>query len=88
VSANAERSLSPVLRVLLGVIGAIAVAAGIMVITYALRGFDIAPVGPALGRVLAVVVAALAVVGGVQLLRGALRGRIVHRRNAPPRGTR
>ena len=86
--ANAERSLSPVLRVLLGVIGATAVVAGIMVITNALHGFDIAAAGPALGRALAVVVAALAGVGGVQLMRGALRGRIVHRRNAPPRGTR
>lgn len=88
MGANAERSLSPVLRVLLGVIGATAVAAGIVVIAYALRGFDIAPVGPALARALAVVVAALAVVGGAQLMRGALRGRIVHRRNAPPRGAR
>ena len=88
MGANAERSLSPVLRVLLGVIGATAVAAGIVVIAYVLRGLDIPPVGAALGRALAVVVAALAVVGGAQLMRGALRGRIVHRRNAPPRGAR
>jgi hypothetical protein len=74
--------------VLLGVIGATAVAAGIVVIAYALRGFGIAPVGRALGRALTVVVAALAVVGGVELMRGALRGRIIHRRNAPPRGVR
>ena len=74
------------LRVLLGVIGAAAVASGTMVAAYALRGFDRSAVGPAMARVLAIVVAVLAMVGGVQLLRGALRGRIVHRRNAPSRG--
>ena len=73
------------LRVLLGVIGAAAVASGTMVAAYALRGFDGSTLGPALARVLAIVVAALAMLGGVQLLRGALRGRIVHRRNAPSR---
>ncbi len=76
------------LRVLLGAIGAAAVAAGMMVAAYALRGFDSSAAGPALARVLAIVVAALAMIGGAQLLRGALRGRIVHRRNAPSRGAR
>jgi hypothetical protein len=83
--AGIERPLSPVLRVLLGVIGATAVAAGAVVAARALLGFDIGMVGPALARALAVVVAALAIVGGMQLMRGAVRGRIVHRRNRPPR---
>ena len=83
--AGIERPLSPVLRVLLGVIGATAVAAGAVVAARALLGFDIGMVGPALARALAVVVAALAIVGGMQLMRGAVRGRIVHRRNAPRR---
>jgi hypothetical protein len=86
--AGTERSLSPVLRVLLGVIGATSVAAGAVVAARALLGFDIAMVGPALARTLAVVVATLAIVGGMQLMRGAVRGRIVHRRNAPSRRSR
>jgi hypothetical protein len=88
MSAGTERPLSPVLRVLLGVIGATSIAAGAVVAARALPGFDVAMVGPALARTLAVVVAALAIVGGMQLVRGAVRGRIVHRRNAPSRRLR
>ena len=71
------------MRMLLGAVGAIAVAAGTVVAARTLRGFDLANAGAALARAVAVAVAALAIVGGVQLLRGAVRGRIVHRRNAP-----
>ena len=88
MSAGIERPLSPVLRVLLGLIGAMSVVAGAVVAARALLGFDVATVGPALARTLAVVVSVLAIVGGMQLMRGAVRGRIVHRRNAPSRRRR
>jgi hypothetical protein len=88
MSAGTDRSLSPVLRVLLGAIGTSAVVAGGMVMVGGVRGIGVAAGGSALARGLAIVVAAVVTLGGVALLRGAWRGRIVHRRNAPPRGVR
>ena len=73
-----ERALGPGLRVLIGVIGAAAVGAGLLVGVTELRSAYLgSPLAPTL---LAAVVAGFVVVGGVVLVRGALRGRIAVRR--------
>lgn len=88
LNEGTERPLSLTLRVILGVIGAIAIVGGVAVIVHTLRELTMAADGPTLVRVVAIAVAALATVGGAQLLRGSMRGRILHRRNAPPPGVR
>ena len=80
-----ERALSAGMRVLLGAVGVIAVAGGVIVIVRMSHAFAGGGAGPEVARAFAIVVAALAIVGGVQLVRGAVRGRIAHRRTARQR---
>ena len=73
-----ERALGVGFRILLGVLGAVALGAGLVVGARWLGGaFRGAPRLPALAVALACGVIAL---GGARLLRGALRGRITVRR--------
>ena len=73
-----ERALGPGFRMLIGVIGAAAVVAGLLVGVTELRSAYLgSPLAPTL---LAAAVAGFVVVGGATLIRGALRGRITVRR--------
>lgn len=76
-----ERVLGPGFRALLGVIGAVALGAGVAVGGTALRvAYRGAPLLPALT---AAAFCGLVALGGATLLRGALRGRIAVRRTRP-----
>jgi hypothetical protein len=77
-----ERDLGIGLRLLLGLLGAIAVGAGGVVGATELRiASRYRPYWPALA---AIACCAVVVWGGTHLLRGAVRGRIVVRRNRRP----
>jgi len=77
MSANPERAIGPVLRLLLAVIGGSALVAALVVangeVRSAMRGAPILPT-------LIVFFCAVIVAGGALLIRGALRGRIRFRR--------
>jgi len=76
-----ERVLGPGFRVLLGVVGAAALGAGVIVGATELR---VAYLGsPLLPTLAAALVCGAVAVGGAALLRGAIRGRIAVRRNRP-----
>jgi hypothetical protein len=76
-----ERALGHGLRLLLGLLGAVALGGGLLVGATRLReAYRGSPLLPALAVALICGAAAL---GGVALLRGAIRGRIVVRRNRP-----
>ena len=79
-----ERRLGSGLHVLIGVIGAVALGAGLIVgvseLRYAYLG------SPALLTLLASLVAAVVALGGAVLLRGAWRGRITVRSPRRDRG--
>ena len=79
----AERVLGLGLRMLLGLIGAAALCAGIAVgvteLHYARLGSPLVP------TLVAALVAGLVVLGGILLVRGALRGRITVRSPPPKR---
>ena len=72
-----ERVLGPGLRVLIGGVAAVALAAGLIVgateLRYAYMGSPVVP------TLLAALVAAVVALGGAVLLRGAWRGRIAVR---------
>jgi len=73
-----ERALGPGLRLLLGLLGAVALGAGLLVGATELR---VAYLGsPLLPTLAAALVCGVVALGGVRLLRGAIRGRIVVRR--------
>ena len=81
-----ERVLGTAMRVLLGLLGVIAVGAGVTVGLTELR--VLSQGSPAVPTLIAAGVCALVVLGGVLLVRGALRGRIRvrrHGRRAPVR---
>ena len=82
-----ERSLGLGLRVLLGVIGAAALGAGVVVGATELRHAYLG--SPPVPTVLAALVAGVVALGGSLLIRGALRGRIAvrtpRRRRGPQR---
>ena len=73
-----ERSLGPGMRVLLFLLGTVALGAAAAVGTTKLRGLgNGAPVVP---TVLVAAICLLVALGGLRLLRGAFRGRIMVRR--------
>ena len=73
-----ERNLGWGMRSLLGLVGAIALVAGIIVGVTGLRWLSLG--APPLPTFLAVIVCGLVVAGGATVLRGAVRGRITVRR--------
>jgi hypothetical protein len=78
-----ELTLGVGLRLLLGLIGAVAVGAGVVIAATEIRiAFKFWPYWPA---VAAAVFCVIVVVGGVILLRGAVRGHIIVRRTRRPR---
>ena len=80
------RALSTGLRLLLGLLGAVAAAGGLAVaLTEFRQAYLGAPLGPALAAGLACALIALA---GATLVRGAWRGRIVVRRTRASRASR
>jgi len=74
-----ERPLGVGLRLLLGLLGAVALGAGLLVGATEVRS-HLGSWGFA--SVLITVVCAVVALGGVTLLRGAIRGRIAVRRNS------
>ena len=73
-----ERVLGSAMRVFLGLLGAVALGAGVVVSMIELRALGgSAPVVPA---VLCATMGGLGALGGLLLLRGAFRGRIAVRR--------
>ena len=79
-----ERDLGSGLRVLLGVVGAAALGAGLVVAGIELRYAYLG--SPRVPTLVASLVAGLAALGGALLIRGASRGRIAVR--SPRRGRR
>lgn len=73
-----ERALTPVLRALLAALGAVAVGAGVVVMTMQLQAaYRGSPLLPAL---VITPFCAIVVIGGATLIRGAVRGRMEFRR--------
>lgn len=73
----ADRILRVGLRVLLGIIGAAALSAGVVVAVTELRSAYLG--SPPVPTVLAALIACVVAVGGGVLIRGAVRGRIAVR---------
>ena len=81
-----ERDLGPGMRLLLGLLGAAALGAGLLVAATELRTAYLG--SPLLPTLAGTVVCGIIALGGATLLRGALRGRIAVRRTGrrpPPR---
>jgi hypothetical protein len=81
-----ERDLGPGMRLLLGLLGAAALGAGLLVAATELRTAYLG--SPLLPTLAGAVVCGIIALGGATLLRGALRGRIAVRRTGrrpPPR---
>ena len=73
-----ERALGWGLRALLGVVGAAALVAGLLVVATELRVLYLG--APLLPGIVAALACAVVATGGAALLRGAIRGRIMVRR--------